>query len=188
MNIDLLTISNVALWIIVCVELFIMFFLTKYVKEFLSNFRVNPNGLSSISLQKGDPAPIFRAIDQNGNLIKLADNDSKITMMLFTKQSCNTCKQIYLSLPNIFRLFSNQFRFIVVTESKLDEDRLKEFSGFHFCESNNLYSKYKIEVVPTVVFIDQNGDILLVESLNNAEKLNSLIQNIARNEVEKQGA
>jgi thioredoxin-related protein len=185
---NLLVVSNIVLWIIVGFQLVITFFLAKLVVQFLNNIRINGSKLQKSVLQKGAPAPLFRVLDQHGELVKLTDNENKITMIMFVKESCGTCKEIYSKLKNIFTLYSKQFNFILITDSKFSEQQLHELEGIHICESEDVPRKYNIEIVPTVVFVDQNFDVIQLEIINNYEKLLNLSSLIALNELQENGA
>jgi thioredoxin-related protein len=166
--------------IIVGLELIIVLFLTKFVVQFLNSFRVNGVYQNKKELGKGDLAPLFRGVDQNGDPVKLADSGEKEKLILFTNSYCGTCKELYSNLNKINDLFSDWFKIILITDSWKE----KKVDGIHIMESNNLHEKYDIEMVPSVVYVDRNNNVILKESIKNHEQLiqlsNSIISELSK--------
>jgi thioredoxin-related protein len=63
---------------------------------------------------------------------------------------------------------------ILITDSWKEQ----KVNGIHILESKNLHEKYDVEMVPSVVFIDRNNNVILKESIKNHEQFIQLSNSI----------
>ncbi|MFC4768171.1 TlpA family protein disulfide reductase [Effusibacillus consociatus] len=176
---NLLVWSNILLWIFMIIQLGIIFLLSKLIANFLNRFRLSQGKIEQLKLNIGDRAPLFREWDQNKNLVKLAENNGKNTLLVFTSAGCNICKEVLPQLPLLSTSFPS-LRIIVVSRD-LNVELIKTLPPeIHFIGSEEIMENYFIQKVPTVVVIDENGIITELETINTFRHLTSILEHLSR--------
>lgn len=89
-----LIISQIALWLIVIIQLILMISFMKMVSEFLARFRVANNKIEELTLSVGQNAPLFREKDHLNRIIRLVDHPTEYTVLIFAKTSCSVCHEV----------------------------------------------------------------------------------------------
>lgn len=135
----------------------------------------------AITLQKGDKAPNFKGIDQNGKEVQLSDFAGKKLILYFypkddtpgcTKEACNLRDNYTMLLEKGFAVlgvspddtashqkfinkYSLPFPLVADTEKEI-------MSTYGTWGEKNMYGKIKMGVLRTTFAIDEEGTILHV--------------------------
>ncbi|MEJ8548724.1 hypothetical protein [Brevibacillus borstelensis] len=165
-----LVISNLLLWVVVFVQTIILFFFIRLVVQFLNRFRVNDKQVTAATLTIGEKAPVFREKDQHGEVVQATEDVEKQTFMLFTNDTCGTCKAIIPELPHILQDYPD-VRVIVVSNPIYYEKGLEVPSAIHLVRSNDLINKFLIQIVPTAVLIDHDGIIRAIRQVTSIQDI-----------------
>lgn len=152
---NILMYSNMALWIVVILQTLFIILLTKSIKHFLNNLRLNENNKAKDEKM----APLFREIDIKGNIIKLKDSKFPTNLLFFGSDTCNICKE---TLVEIKSKVPNYIRTIVIANEQPPNDYLSsliEESNIVLIRSDALFVNYNINETPTLFLIDSRGVI-----------------------------
>ena len=119
----------------------------------------------------GEPPPDLTLPDLDGNLVSLSDFRGTVVYLEFWGTWCKPCIDnipLHLELRKRLRNKNVAFVFVALESNNLDglKKLLKkrEFSGIHlYAEGqagNEEVQKYRINMVPTDVLIDQEGNLV----------------------------
>ncbi|MBL4754148.1 MAG: TlpA family protein disulfide reductase [Flavobacteriales bacterium] len=120
-------------------------------------------------LRKGSMAPEFELLDSFGNKKKLSDFEGKYVYLHFWAHACEPCHQEMGVMIDLFKKYGGQVAFVNISLGKkqgnLDNatGRLGQESKMYFLATNGadaIKADYKIETLPSFVFIDKQGRIL----------------------------
>ena len=171
-----LTVSIIILWIIIIFQSVLIFYSTKFVAQFLQTFRLSGNQAISEDLIVGEEVPLFREKDQLKREIELVSNKGKYTLLLFAGAQCGYCKEILSNLSDIQEQFD--LRVIVISRENLNEYHSKELSFIH---SDHLFKSYRIQMVPTMMLIDNKNHLVTYLDVHHSHGLRILLDNYFRN-------
>lgn len=157
--------SQTLLWVIVICQFFIIFYLTRILSQFLTRFRTTGQKVEEMSLQVGASAPLFRAKDSGGNMVRIYDYLGREVLLLFSNPSCSTCENL---LQKVSSLDVPTF---IISSEKYSEERIKLYPQFIFLNDPNLMENYYIQKVPTLVVVDQYGNVAKVSGANQFEEV-----------------
>lgn len=174
-----LIISNILMWVCMIMLVAGFFYLSRMVGEFLSRFRVSEGKVDPISLQIGQQAPYFRALDHRGELIRLSpDQEHKgVTVLMFKNSACGTCASILGHLQQGLML-DPQVRLILVDNGSNKEGDLTLPDGVHLVHSPDVFQSYFIDQVPEMFAVGANGTILKRGRVQNFEHLQQELTNL----------
>lgn len=174
---NFLLISNILLWTVVIVLIVFMYLLTKLVVDFLNKFRLSNQTVQKNELGAGQVAPIFRETDRQGNVVVLSENMGKNTYILFTSHTCGICKTI---IPQIQTEEMNLggSRFIIVSDNY--DSTIKEPKNVNWIISNGLMKAYFIEMVPTLVTVNQKGTVTSIDAILQYEDIIKVINGVKK--------
>ncbi|MGG4449943.1 redoxin domain-containing protein [Brevibacillus sp. HB1.4B] len=160
------------------IQLVIILFFSKLLVDFLNRFRLSGKTIEDTSLIVGDRAPLFREKDQTGNLVKLADNFGKKSVLLFISETCETCKDLIPYLSDITLINPYLKIFVIVSNySKQKEYNIPD--QISLIRSENIVKQYYIRTVPTMIMVDEKGYILYANGVDNFEQLMAVIKAIS---------
>ncbi|HEU4964484.1 MAG TPA: hypothetical protein VFV52_11625 [Bacilli bacterium] len=153
-----LLISNLALWAVVLIMLFVFFLFSKLVVDFLNRFQGAP-ARPVVRYDVGAKAPLFRDRDQHGDMIALAESNNRPTLLLFTMDLCQVCKGIVPEMNKLKQL-APDLRVIIVEKQEMNVAVTQPPQGVHFIRSNEIISTYNIKQVPEVYLLDESSTIV----------------------------
>lgn len=171
-----LTISVIVLWIIIIFQSVLIFYSTKFVAQFLQTFRLSGNQAITENLIVGEEVPLFRERDQLKREIELVSNKGKYTLLLFAGAQCGYCKELIPSLLDIQERFD--LRTIVISQENLNQYHSNELS---FINSEHLFKSYRIQMVPTMMLIDNKNHLVTYLDVHHSHGLKILLDNYFRN-------
>lgn len=160
------TFSLLAIWAIVIFQLFYMYYMAKVVGEFMNRFKFSADKFRN-SFQPGDRAPFFRMKDNNHSIVKLNDEIKTQSILLFTSNSCDTCKEILENINTVTKFTSN-YRLIVFGERLPTNDKM---TNVHFVENRNIMELYEISSVPYLIITNDANRILKASNVNSLQEL-----------------
>lgn len=161
--------SNIVLWGVVIVQTLFIFLLTKSITHFLNNFRMEKT--SSNSLTVGQKAPLFKEVDERGQLIKLSDFNNSFTLLFFADDLCNMCKETFSLIKG---KIPQSTRVLIIADENPKIETLSTLineSNMFLIRSNDISINYQIKEVPTLFLLDTDGMIKKIYDNNEIQKL-----------------
>ena len=140
--------------VIVIIHSFFIYFLSKYVAEFLNSFRVSNREAVSEKLKIGEKVPLFREKDHLNRQVILSQHKNSNTLLVFAGESCFYCKNIVPELDKISHEFN--LRVIVIAETKINY----KLTSTHILHSRTLFKDYKIKSVPSMLLVDDDSYLI----------------------------
>ncbi|WP_078545983.1 thiol-disulfide oxidoreductase ResA [Litchfieldia alkalitelluris] len=138
-----------------------------------SNFFVE-----KVKLKIGDEAPNFVIEDLNGNKHKLSDYRGKGVIVNFWGTWCKPCEREMPYLENQYQIYKDQgveIFAINVNEPKFSVETFVDKYDMTFPvaidKGNQLLHLYGVDPLPTTFFIDKNGVIIDIVSLELTERM-----------------
>lgn len=169
-----LLVSQIAIWIILLGLLAFLYFFVKMIYEFLYRFRLTNSEIREISLMVGQNAPLFRGKDQHGELIRLSENNNRMTILAFVSNSCPACHRMINHLPEVLENFD--VRTIILSQEKVEDNLIKKFQSAHFIISPESFTNYFIKEWPTIFLIKQDNNILGILNDRNMSTLSEILK------------
>lgn len=169
-------ISNLALWIIVIIQLIFLYLLTKSLALFIDKFhkKTETSTESNLLVKKGDNIPVFSAKDQWNNKINSLYFNGVVTKLLFLSDTCGTCIDV---LKQLSQKSSTDYLVIKDNNDKsslyLDDKEHK----FPIVRSTEIMKMFGIKKVPLLVFLDKDGIINSTAEISDSSNLNLLFDN-----------
>src|SRR4030065_2752641 len=120
------------------------------------------------AINSGKKAPDFKLPATDGKSYSLADSLNKnITLVVFYKDTCPTCQFTLPFVERIYQAYKEKGLAVLGIEQD-DKQRTIAFSqeyGLTFpalldLENYKVSYAYGIDTVPTIFFVDKNGEIL----------------------------
>ncbi|MGG1662592.1 MauE/DoxX family redox-associated membrane protein [Brevibacillus sp. NRS-1366] len=143
--------------------------------EMYSRFRIGDKQIKTATLAIGEKAPVFREKDQNGMVVQVTELGEKHTFMLFTNDTCGTCKAVIPELPHVSNRYPD-VAVIVVSNPIYYEKGLEVPLGISLVRSDDLMSRFYIQVVPTAVLIDNTGTIVAIKQVSAFQDIVSMFE------------
>lgn len=168
-----LWISNLILWAVVIIQGVLIYFLARMSAEFLQRFRISGKQVERVSLKIGEKAPLFREHNQHGEIVRLSESTNEYSLLLFMSDTCNICDGIiprYNELSSLFDL-----RLFALAKGSLPFTK-PVASDVHLIRSDEIFTNYMIQHVPTLFLINKAGHIEAIESVSSYEQLKIYLQ------------
>jgi cytochrome oxidase Cu insertion factor (SCO1/SenC/PrrC family) len=165
-----------AISIIVIFQTLVIFYLARYIGEFISKIE-SVNGIKVGSLQEGQAAPNFRELDSQGRKVVSKDFLGKRSILLFINTNCATCKEVIPEIEKIKNTYNLQV-LVINTDENHDDSIIREILGerVSYIRSNKITQLYSITKVPYALIIDEN-EVKAASELKNKESVWNLLIN-----------
>lgn len=165
-----IVISQVSLWILMIIQLIFMYLLMKTIGQFLYRFRLSANGIEEQKLQIGEPSPLFRAKNQNGEIVRLADHKESMTLLVFASNTCSLCHQVVEhKLPSIVTPYD--IRVLIISKDLFLPENELNIPNVHVIESQEIFENYFVEITPYIILVNSEN---IIEGIFNNNNLSSL--------------
>ena len=150
-------ISYGALWILIILHSLILLGLVRVV------YQLQQTGMRAASMESGQEAPAFSAVDLSGTPIKSTDFAGRLKVLLFVSPDCPACTSM-LEDDIEFLEHKAQGNVIVICQAgRKDCARLVEQRGINMpiiADVDGEISRlYEISSVPTAVFVNANNRV-----------------------------
>jgi peroxiredoxin len=126
-------------------------------------------------LAVGSQAPEFALMDENEQQINLSDYKGKKTLLVFSSEGCDFCKNFYPVL-NKFIAHSNDVQVVIMQLGSSPEKnkQYKKEIGINaplLSATQSEMKNYKVKGTPTSVLIDKNGRVIGTENITQLPEL-----------------
>lgn len=169
-------VSLLAITIIVIFQTIVIFYLARYIGEFMSKIE-SVNGIKVGSLQEGQTVPNFRELDNQGRKIVSKDFFNERSILLFINTNCATCKEVIPEIERINNTYKIQV-LVINTDENHDDSIIRKILGerVSYMRSNKITQLYSITKVPYAFIIDEN-EVKAAGELKNKGSLWNLLIN-----------
>ncbi|MNC26928.1 thiol-disulfide oxidoreductase [compost metagenome] len=165
-NLNLL--SQTLLWLFFIFLLLMLLLILKLQVEFLNRFRITRSkSAEGEGLQIGQKAPLFRERDLMNNLIKLDHFLGKKILLIFVSSTCSLCGEIVNNLDKLLEIKNRKV--IVITNNNLINTKIPDEIVCIY--SKELSEVYMISYVPSIVMINDTGNIDLIERVTDIKQI-----------------
>lgn len=173
-----LVFSNILLWIVVLVQIIIIFALARQIGILFE--RVSPVGamVSDAGPALGDTVPQIRLPNLNGAEFTLGEANGRAQLVFFLSTSCPICKAL---LPALKSIKSDEAKWLDVVLASDGRESLHQrlieresLHGFPYALSSELGMKFRVSKLPFAVLIGADGTIKAKGLVNSREQLESL--------------
>jgi len=179
---DALIVSNVLLWVLVCVLSLVVVALTRQIG--LLHERVAPVGALAVARGPavGEPAPELAVENLDGQPIQLGGPDARDrkTLLFFLSPTCPVCATL---LPTLRRMVDSQAkktRLLFASDGpRADHEAFcqeKGISNSDYVLSRDLGLSFEVSKLPYAVLIDESGTIRAKGLVNTREHVESLFE------------
>lgn len=171
------TASILILWFVVFIQSVFIYFLMKFVVEFINRFKVTKreNKLELKELSKGEKAPYFSERDQYGETVKLSNFPQQYKLLIFVSGSCGTCHGLLEELPSMHSMFPEIVTIIIASSTIQEREKNKVIEHFSLIRSDKLFGNFYVEKTPTVFLINQDDNIINIVSPTDVKMLAEFI-------------
>lgn len=175
---SLLAFSNVVLWIVVLVQIGIIFALARQIGILFE--RVSPVGamISDAGPALGDKVAPLALPNLNGPGLTLGDSAGRSQLVFFLSTSFPICKALLPALKSIRADEGKWLEVILASDGRealhrrlIEAERLE---AFPYVLSSELGMSFKVAKLPFAVLLDQNGRVRAKRLINSREQLESL--------------
>ena len=175
---SLLAFSNVVLWIVVLVQIGIIFALARQIGILFE--RVSPVGamISDAGPALGDKVAPLALPNLNGPGLTLGSAAGKSQLIFFLSTSCPICKALLPVLKSIRTDEAGWLDVILASDGREALHRrlveAEALQAFPYVLSSELGMSFRVSKLPFAVLIDQNGTVRAKGLVNSREQLESL--------------
>ncbi|MFC0190158.1 peroxiredoxin family protein [Fictibacillus aquaticus] len=169
---SLSTLSHVLLWAFLLVQFVLLFTFTRLLVQFLNRFRAAGVKVEEEGLSVNTSAPLFRGKDQHGNLVKLHDYLGKEVLLVFSNESCSVCQSLLEQVAPL------SVKTIVVSGEFYSTAVKEKYSQFTFLHSADIVENYYIKKVPTMVLVDETGEIRFIGNNTQVNEMKSKLNSL----------
>lgn len=177
-----LIVSNVLLWVLVCVLSLVVVALTRQIG--LLHERVAPVGALAVARGPavGELAPVLAVESLDGRPIQIGgpDESNRKTLLFFLSPSCPVCATL---LPTLRRMVGTQAdgtRLLFASDGPRAEHEAfckeKDISTSDYLLSRELGLLFEVSKLPYAVLIDHEGTIRAKGLVNTREHVESLFE------------
>jgi methylamine dehydrogenase accessory protein MauD len=178
---DALIVSNVLLWILVCVLALVVVALTRQIG--LLHERVAPAGALAVARGPavGETIEPFEVDDLDGRRVRIGGVEarSRKTLLFFLSPTCPVCATL---LPTLQRMIAARpdTRLVYASDGPREEhEGFRIAKGLRSCEyvlSRELGLRFEVSKLPHAVLLDEHGTIRAKGLVNTREHLESLFE------------
>jgi methylamine dehydrogenase accessory protein MauD len=179
---DALIVSNLVLWVLVCVLSLVVVALTRQVG--LLHERIAPVGALAVARGPavGELAPEFVVEDLDGRSLRIggpSDNERK-TLLFFLSPSCPVCATLLPTLRRIVGPAKSSTRLIFASDGPRAEHEAfckeKQIAPSDYVLSRDMGLRFEVSKLPYAVLIDASGTIRAKGLVNTREHVESLFE------------
>jgi len=176
---DMLFISNIALWIGFIAMVLVNLALARQIGVLYE--RVAPAGalMMNQTLSVGSTAPELSLATLDGNTIEVGKAGEKSQLLFFLSPDCPVCNELTPALKSAAKAESNWLNVVLASDGDQDHGayaQRKGLGGFPYVVSELLGKTYGVAKLPYAVLIDEAGIIASMGIINSREHLESLFE------------
>ncbi|MEZ5869327.1 methylamine dehydrogenase accessory protein MauD [Defluviimonas denitrificans] len=174
----LLTFSNILLWVVVLVQLGVIFALARQIGILFE--RVSPVGamISDAGPALGDKVAALELPNLNGPGLTLGQAGGRSQLIFFLSTSCPICKALLPALKSIRTDEQSWLDVILASDGREQLHRrlieTEKLGAFPYVLSSELGMSFKVSKLPFAVLIDKDGKVVTKGLVNSREQLESL--------------
>jgi methylamine dehydrogenase accessory protein MauD len=177
---DLLVVSNIALWIGFLAMVVINLALARQIGVLYE--RVAPAGalMMNQKLSVGDPAPELAVSALDGQVLEIGKARDKSQLLFFLSPDCPVCNELTPALKSAAKAESAWLDVVLASDgAELNHPayvQRKGLQAFPYVVSEILGKTYGVAKLPYAVLIDEAGNIASMGIINSREHLESLFE------------
>jgi methylamine dehydrogenase accessory protein MauD len=177
---DLLVVSNIALWIGFLAMVVVNLALARQIGVLYE--RVAPAGalMMNQKLSVGDPAPELAVSALDGQVLEIGKAQDKSQLLFFLSPDCPVCNELTPALKSAAKAESAWLDVVLASDgAELDHPayvKRKGLQAFPYVVSEMLGKTYGVAKLPYAVLIDEAGIIASMGIINSREHLESLFE------------
>lgn len=178
---DLLLVSNIALWVGFIILLIVNLALARQVGVLYE--RVAPAGALMVNqnLKVGDQAPSLSVPSVNGEMIEVGvPVAGKSQLLFFVSPDCPICSSLMPAFKSAAKAESNWLQVVLASDGAEQDHQsyitAKGLTQFPYVVSELLGKSYGVAKLPYAVLIDEQGRIASLGIINSREHLDSLFE------------
>lgn len=185
---DAIMISQIALWIVVCVLALLVFALMRQIG--VLNERVFPAGalMTTNGPTIGETIPASAYSSLGNTAVIIGGIQSQNTLLLFVSPNCPICKTLLPYVQSVAKAEHAATRIILASDAENDheQEQHRQFiKQYHLSAEQYLLSRplglaFRVEKLPFAVIIDDQGILRAKGMVNSREHLESLFEAQAR--------
>ena len=184
---DLILVSNIALWVIVVLQTVVIFALTRQIGILFE--RIAPAGALAMNqtLEVGSPAPELTLQSLSNGLVNVGgkSKDDKSQLVFFVSPDCPVCKTLLPALKSAEKSEASWVNLILASDGTKQDHAgfVSQYNlkGFPYIVSELLGKSYGVAKLPYAVLIDEQGNVASMGIINSREHLDSLFEAKERN-------
>ena len=176
---DLLVVSNIALWIGFLAMVVINLALARQIGVLYE--RVAPAGalMMNQKLEVGARAPELAVPALDGKILEVGKTGDKSQLLFFLSPDCPVCNELTPALKSAAKAESDWLDVVLASDGELDHRayaKRKGLQNFPYVVSELLGKTYGVAKLPYAVLIDEAGIIASMGIINSREHLESLFE------------
>jgi len=176
---DVLVVSNIALWIGFIVMVVVNLALARQIGVLYE--RVAPAGalMMNQTLSVGSAAPELSLATLAGDTLEVGKVDGKSQLLFFLSPDCPVCNELTPALKSAAKAESSWLRVVLASDGEQDHSGYAKRKGldyFPYVVSELLGKTYGVAKLPYAVLIDETGTIASMGIINSREHLESLFE------------
>lgn len=185
---DAVMISQLALWIIICVLSLLVFALMRQIG--VLNERVFPAGalMTTNGPNIGEVIPVDTYNSLGNTTVTIGGEQNQNTLLLFVSPNCPVCKTLLPYVQSVAKAEYTSTRIILASDAENDQEKeqhhqfVKQYhlSLGQYLLSRSLGLAFRVEKLPFAVIIDTRGILRAKGMVNSREHLESLFEAQAR--------
>ncbi len=176
---DLLVVSNIALWIGFVAMVVVNLALARQIGVLYE--RVAPAGalMMNQTLTVGSVAPELVVATLDGQTIEVGKSDGKSQLLFFLSPDCPVCNELTPALKSAAKAESSWMKVVLASDGEQNHAayvKRKGLQGFPYVVSELLGKTYGVAKLPYAVLIDEANKIASMGIINSREHLESLFE------------
>jgi len=181
---DPMIISQIALWIVVCVLSLLVFALMRQIG--VLNERVFPAGalMTTNGPAIGEVIPVGTYTSLGNTAVTIGGMQNQNTLLLFVSPTCPVCKTLLPYVQSVATAENASTRIILASdaENEKEQEQHRQFiQQYHLSSERYLLSRplglaFRVEKLPFAAIIDEQGILRAKGMVNSREHLESLFE------------
>jgi methylamine dehydrogenase accessory protein MauD len=176
---DLLVVSNIALWIGFVAMVLVNLALARQIGVLYE--RVAPAGalMMNQTLSVGSKAPELSLATLDGQTVDVAKSSGKSQLLFFLSPDCPVCNELTPALKSAAKAESSWMNVVLASDGDQDHAayvKRKGLQSFPYVISELLGKTYGVAKLPYAVLIDEENKIASMGIINSREHLESLFE------------